>query len=130
MPIWSERRWPRSEPATFPDMTARRADPVSTTDRMTWEEKLAACQALAECHLRMRKPGDWYVSHRADVATGCMLEGRFGNGNDPREAVENHWCELTMLKGDERVVVGAMDQRREVRWNGFMWQDWKEAPRG
>lgn len=94
------------------------------SDRMTWEEKLMACQALAECHLRMRSPGDWYVSHRVDIVNGPMLEGRYGNGRDPREAVENHWRELTELAPHERVVANALtDQRREVRWNGFMWQD-------
>ena len=96
------------------------------SDRMTWEEKLAACQALAECHLRMRKPGDWYVSHMVDVATGCVLEGRYGNGRTPIEAVEAHWRELTDLKGDERVVSNALrEDRREVRWNGYMWAAWR-----
>jgi hypothetical protein len=29
---------------------------------MTWEEKLQACQALCDHTLRMRFPGNWYVS--------------------------------------------------------------------
>lgn len=91
---------------------------------MTYEQKLSALQAIAECQLCMRKPGDWYVSHRAEIKNGSMLEGRYGNGKTPEEAVENHWMKLTTLKPDERVVTNAMnDRRRELVWNGFMWEE-------
>lgn len=97
------------------------------SDRMTWEEKLSACQALAECSLRMRKPGDWYVSHLVEVVNGPMLQSRYGNGGTPQDAVEDHWTQLTELKAHECLVVNSMtDQRREVRWNGYMWMNWTE----
>jgi hypothetical protein len=94
---------------------------------LDWQNQLAACQALGpRCSLNMRKPGDWYVSQPSvEVATNGMLEGRYGNGRDPEEAVHDHWRKLTTLKGDERVVLNAMTgSRREVRWNGFMWADY------
>ena len=98
---------------------------------MTWEEKLAACAAIGhEIGLRMRKPGDWYVEHRGvEVKEGPMLASRYGNGETPQLAVEDHWQQLTVLAPREYVVLdaGSGERRRAVRWNGFMWMDVKEA---
>ena len=95
---------------------------------MNYEEKLEALNALAECSLKMRKPGDWYVSQSVEVKNGGMLEGRYGNGETPELAIHNHWSELTeLLKAGEYLVIKAYgDNRKAVKWNGFMWQDVKE----
>lgn len=98
---------------------------------MDWESKLAALNALAECHLIMRKPGDWYVSQQVMVKNNSVLEGRFGNGESPESAVEEHWQELTELAGHEYLVAreywdGDVCKRAAVRWNGFMWDHVKE----
>lgn len=92
---------------------------------MTWEQKLAALQALAECHLCMRKPGDWYVSHRVDVGGEGFLRGSYGNGKTPEEAVNDHWEIYTaqLKPGNVVVAYGNSDREKRVRWNGFMWQD-------
>lgn len=93
---------------------------------MTWEQKLQAIQALNETSLHMRKPGDWYVRCGMEVGAdnSCVLIGRYGNGNTPQEAVEDHWKIYTdLLKLDEYCVVGCAENRRHVRWNGFMWND-------
>ena len=64
---------------------------------MNWEQKLEALNALAECSLKMRDPGNWYVSQSVEVKVGAMLVGRYGNGESPQEAVEDNWRQLTEL---------------------------------
>jgi len=94
--------------------------------RMTWEEKFEAIKAIGSACLRMRKPGDWYVS-QPDVAVkvGAMLESRYGNGATPEAAVLDHWQQLTSIDlANEVVVLDAMrDTRRHVWWNGYRWVD-------
>lgn len=91
---------------------------------MNWEEKLQALNALSECKLIMRKPGDWYVSQAVEVKDGGILRGEYGNGTGPAEAVIDHWQRLTDLKSGLYLVgrtFGTSSQRLAVRWNGFMW---------
>ena len=92
---------------------------------MTWEEKLAACQALGSCELHMRKPGDWYVLQvGAEWQKGGsgMLSGDSGDGVTPKDAVLDHWKKLTQPGG--YIVLNAMSKkRRHVKWVGYMWQD-------
>lgn len=96
---------------------------------MNWEQTVQALQALAEVSLRMRKPGDWYVNARIEVKSGSMLVGGAGTGRTPEQAVLAEWNRLvTDLKDGEYLVINAgNEERRAVRWNGFMWQDIKEA---
>ena len=96
---------------------------------MNWEQKLAACKALRPygTGLRMRSPGDWYVEQIGleviEEGHRGMLVGRYGNGATPEAAVEDHWAKLT-ASDVAAVVLNAMGpDRREVRWNGFMWED-------
>ena len=92
---------------------------------MDWEDKLMAIKSLDwSTHLSMRKPGDWYVSWTPEVSTGCMLEGRYGNGTSPREAVEDHWQKVTNLMPGEKNIVNATsrDKREAFVWSGFMWE--------
>lgn len=99
--------------------------------KMTWEEKLSACCSIADTSLSMRKPGDWYVSSGMEVIERGhrgVLVGSYGNGKTPEEAVENHWKKLVENPEVECIVVHAMrDDRRELIWNGFMWQDYHGA---
>lgn len=90
---------------------------------MTWEEKLAACQALSECSLKMRSPGNWYVQQcGTDITQGSMLVGKYGNGQTPQQAVEDHWLKLTELAPQEYIVIRAYgEDRLAVKWNGYMW---------
>lgn len=93
---------------------------------MTWEEMFAAIAALGgDPSLRMRKPGDWYVLQgRVEVKHRSTLESRYGNGTTPAAAVVDHWQKLTTLAPGEVIVVNAFtDDRRAVRWNGYMWAD-------
>jgi hypothetical protein len=92
---------------------------------MTWEQKLAALQVLCETSLKMRKPGDWYVSASGrEIGGDGMLIGEYGNGKTPEEAVEDDWRKIAeFLPSDRYVVTGAMrGSRKQVRWNGFMWE--------
>ncbi len=89
---------------------------------MNWEQKLAALNAIAETSLRMRAPGDWYVSaHPRGVVGDGFERGTYGNGVTPEAAVNNDWKQLV----DELPVDLSIRIRgdRQVRWNGFMWQD-------
>ncbi len=93
---------------------------------MTWEQKLAAFQALGDTSLRMRVPGDWYVS--ADSVNvkakpdDCFVTGLYGNGATPEAAVEDHWRQLASeLEPSAHLSIRSGERR--VRWNGFMWAD-------
>lgn len=93
---------------------------------MNWEQKLFACKALDDrISLCMRKPGDWYVSWSVEVGGDSVLSGEYGNGRTPEEAVINHWATVVdALPLHKCLVIGAYtDNRRQVRWNGFMWID-------
>lgn len=88
---------------------------------MTYEEKLEALNAVADCSLIMRRPGNWYVCQSTEIKNGSVLEGRYGNGETPFAAIEDHWNKLTSLAGHEYVVFRHGGVREAVRWNGFMW---------
>lgn len=93
---------------------------------MDWEQKLQAFNALVECKLIMRKPGDWFVSQQISVKQGHCMVGVYGNGATPQLAVEDHWERLTKLPKDEYLIAkeywdGETCKRVAVRWNGFMW---------
>lgn len=92
---------------------------------MTWEQKLAALQALTETHLCMRKPGDWYVdAYARDIGGDGFLTGTFGNGMSPAEAVLDDWKRITELPPGKYIVISAnSDKEKRVRWNGFMWKE-------
>ena len=92
---------------------------------MNWEQKLSALQAVADTALRMRNPGDWYVSMRAEIGGDGFLRGEYGSGPTPEEAVLAHWDIFTAnLPSDRYIVAHAnSDMEKRVRWNGFMWQD-------
>lgn len=85
---------------------------------MTWEQKLAAIEALdAGAHVEMRAPGDWYVQASMEKREGtAILIGKYGNGESPEAAVEDHWRHY----GD-----GSPLHYRDkwYRWNGFMWSE-------
>lgn len=93
---------------------------------MNYEEKLEAMNVLGECRVLMRKPGDWYVHQSTDIKNNSILEGRYGNGSTPEEAINNHWEQLTNLAPHEYIVISPYTGRRAVKWEGFMWKDVKE----
>lgn len=92
---------------------------------MTWEQKLAALQSLTDTSLRMRKPGDWYVSAVGrGIGGDGFLTGTYGNGKTPQEAVDDDWNQLTQfLPSDRYILVERAGKRRQVRWTGYMWED-------
>jgi hypothetical protein len=92
---------------------------------MTWEQKLAALQALCDTSLRMRKPGDWYVSATGRGIGGDGLSrGAYGNGKTPQEAVEDDWRQIVEhLPSDRYVIARSYSIEKRVRWNGFMWSE-------
>lgn len=94
---------------------------------MTWEQKLQAAQSIGECSLKMRVPGNWYVSQSGVERKegGCLSSGGGCNGATPEVAVDEFWNWLSDPKF--YVVINAYGEtRRTVKWNGFMWQDVRE----
>jgi hypothetical protein len=96
---------------------------------MNWEQKFGAINALAEASLRMRAPGDWYVSQSVEIKEGAVLCSTGGyRSPSPEAAVERHWRNLTQLtpKQDYIVTNAYGEHRKHWLWNGYMW---KELPR-
>jgi hypothetical protein len=90
---------------------------------MTWEQKLQALNALAECRLIMREPGRWYVNQHIEIKDGGVLGSVSGNGENPIEAVNSHWDKVTNLPDRQYIVCNAYGgQRTAFRWAGFMWR--------
>lgn len=92
---------------------------------MDWEQKLDALNSLAECSLKMRRPGDWYVSQHTEVGGDGLLTGLYGNGLTPEEAVNDHWNQLVENLPSDRHI--RTHDNKSWRWAGFMW---KEVPNG
>lgn len=96
-------------------------------------EALASLCDLAICFREVRNRiginHPWYVSQNIDVKNGGCLEGKYGNGATPQEAVEDHWRALVSeLPADQYLIIReGGSPRRAVRWNGFMWADVMEA---
>lgn len=89
---------------------------------MTWEQKLAAMQALGEVVLKMLEPGTWLCRIPREVKDDALLRSVSGRGTTPEAAVGDCWQYVTELKPREAIVVSD-SPRRYVRWNGYMWAD-------
>lgn len=86
---------------------------------LTWEEKLMAMRALgSDVCLRMRQPGDWYVSDQIEVVEReIFLRSPTQRGATPHDAVNEAWEEYTKIGA----VVKCKD--RYYEWTSFMWAD-------
>lgn len=95
---------------------------------MNTQQKAEALNALAEISVMIRKANDWYVSQSVEVKNGNILEGEYGNGTTPDEAIENHWLKLVDdLPANKYLVLGAYgENRKAVKWNGYRWEDYPE----
>jgi len=92
---------------------------------MDWQQKLQAIQAFCGhfyVSLRMRKPGDWYVSSGMGIGGDGMVSGAYGNGRTPEEAVLDHWEQYSSLPIDRYATITIDNGQRRGRWNGFMWE--------
>lgn len=105
---------------------------------MDFQQKAEALAALTALSIKFRErehriggSEPWYVSQKVDVKEGSCLLGTYGNGNTPEEAIEDHWKVLVLdLPRDEYLIVNSgLENRRAVRWNGFMWADVPEPER-
>lgn len=90
---------------------------------MTWEEKIMAMRALGgDVCLRMRKPGDWYVSDQIEaVEREIFLAWSTQRAPTPEQAVHEAWDAYTA----PNVIVKC--KGRYSRWAGYMWQDITES---
>jgi len=91
---------------------------------MTYEQKFAALAAISpHPALHMRKPGDWYVlMPGVERKEGVCLSNGCVSQPTPELAVEEKWNWAT--DPNYYLVINAMrENRRAVKWNGFMWED-------
>ena len=90
---------------------------------ISWQRQFEALKCLGDACLRMREPGNWYVSQDSvNIARrNGVRSGAFGNGETPEKAVQDHWRKYTA----EDTVIEYRDLEtstmRYVSWNGFMW---------
>ena len=99
---------------------------------MTWEQKLAALNALSadRCMMTMLQPGVWSLRvPRAELKQGGILGSLSATGASPEAVVEAVWRRATVPPKGAYVVLNAMgeNKRRAVAWNGYMWADLNEA---
>ena len=58
---------------------------------MNWEQMFAAINALAPASLKMREPGNWWVSQSGvEIGDGVTLVSPSGRGTDPESAVRSY----------------------------------------
>lgn len=103
---------------------------------LTFEQKVAAIHSLENLGNSLiwrfnthgaAPRGDWYVyGEKVEKTDGAIIGGAMGYGATPEEALNDLWDKLTTYKEDQRVVIDAFAGRRAVRWNGFMWEPYKE----
>ena len=92
---------------------------------LNFQQKAEALNALAKIAILMRKANDWYISQSTEVKQGSMLAGLYGNGETPADAIYDHWQQLvTDLPPDQYIITNpGSDNRRAVKWNGYMWKE-------
>jgi len=101
-----------------------------STIELTWEQKFAALRAISEVSLKMRGPGNWYVSDHIEIGGDGFLSGVTQAAATPEEAVQDAWNQLVVdLPSDRHLVIGGNSRTRQCyRWNGFMWETVEQKP--
>ena len=94
---------------------------------MSFREMTAALNAISPplgCEVKMRQDRTWYVSVSAEIShDGRFLESPTQAATNPEAAIREAWASYSTAK---RVVYRSVNGiRRDVRWNGFMWEDVK-----
>ncbi len=90
---------------------------------MTSDQKMLAMCALDRdtCVRLSTYTKKWYVTCRAEISEGCVLSSPLYHRLTVEETIHDTWTEYSQALC---VVIDAMKRsRREVRWNGFMWDD-------
>lgn len=87
---------------------------------MIFEQKFQAIQALfgfaGDVNIRMREPGNWYVSTSLEKAENGCLSGGLVSAKTPELAVHQYWDWVS-------IGVIRVNSQKRVTWNGFMWAD-------
>ncbi len=93
---------------------------------MTWQQKFMALRAIAglDTAIHARSETDWYVRMPyVEIGGNGFLSSPSSSGKTPELAVEQAWKDYAEVQPPLRCVIDAMGaKRREVRWNGFMWE--------
>lgn len=94
---------------------------------MTFDMKALALRALTnEFSLNLRQDGSWYVRlpgvEVIEVGRLGMLLSPNQSERSPEAAINAAWEDYAVKP--YRVVINAYSpSRREVKWNGYMWED-------
>jgi hypothetical protein len=93
---------------------------------MDTKKRALALNALSPIELRLDINGNWFVRWvGVEIKKGPCLGGAGERGATPDEAIDRTWASVEDMSKDRSryLVVGAYtDQRKAVRWNGFMWE--------
>ena len=109
---------------TFTDLDAARQCHLCP-DRLTTEAKWGAILNLTPAATLIRRcHGNWYVNAPGrEIKRGAILDGAYGNGTTPDEAVDNDWKAITELAPGETIILDSMKPtRRSVEWTGSGWR--------
>lgn len=101
---------------------------------LTYDEKLEKMAELGDFAIRYRpipfigdKPlTQYYVDQNVEIKDGSILRSISGNGNTPREALEDHWEQLINLRKHEYVILDPGTKRECYKWNGEEWERYNE----
>ena len=90
---------------------------------MNYEEKLAAIKLLnSSASVKMRSPGDWYLSHSLRILTSSdTYKCPTTSSRGPQEAIEEAWDQLTDGLEDGEVV----HVKIKSEWVAIEWADGK-----
>jgi hypothetical protein len=93
---------------------------------MNWNQKLKAMRALdAECGPKMMPDCESWSFSCGELAGDGFLRGAVAWGSSPEAVVSEVWEKLIAQNSGELHVYA---RGRRVRWNGFMWEEFKANP--
>jgi len=100
---------------------------------LTTQQKFLAMRSLCDAtQIRIDLNGNFYVRlPGVERARRGMLSSLGAHADCPIKAIDQTWEQITSLTSYETIVVDAMkSQRKEYRWDGFMWKQLELANKG
>lgn len=102
--------------------------PEAWSAKRIWE----AIRMLAPAQVAMTDYNDFYIVQTRLVKGDRYLETSDAcHAPSPDQAIKRYWTWLTTYEENERLVIGpnGVVNRRELRWNGLMFEDYVEDER-
>lgn len=90
--------------------------------KLSQNQMALALKGLGNFSIMIRKGGDWYASVDAEIRESSVLINPTVSEKTPYAAVAALFAIYT-TPGTRVVLNAKRSNEREVRWNGFMWED-------